>query len=61
MIHTVEGLTEATIRETLKALDIPNLWKPNPHNWHHVEKLPLLGTGKLDYRNMKELAAVPID
>lgn len=57
VIHTVATLSEATIQETLKELDIPNLWKPNPQNWRAVEKLPLLGTGKLDYRAMKELAA----
>ena len=57
VIHTVKELTETTIRETLKALDIPNLWKPNPQNWCYTEKLPILGTGKLNYREMKELAS----
>ena len=55
VIYTVEELTETTIRETLKTLDIPNLWKPNPQNWYFIKKLPLLGTGKLNYRAMKEL------
>lgn len=57
VLHTVAELTEETIRETLKGLDIPNLWKPNPQNWHYIEQLPLLGTGKLDYRAMKEFAS----
>ena len=56
VIHAVQELSEETIRETLKALDTPNLWKPNPQNWYYIEKLPLLGTGKIDYRAMKETA-----
>ncbi len=56
VLHTHKVLSEETIRETLKALDIPNLWKPNPKNWRYVEQLPQLGTGKMDYRAMKELA-----
>ncbi|HAQ58101.1 MAG TPA: acyl-[ACP]--phospholipid O-acyltransferase, partial [Opitutae bacterium] len=57
VLHTSTDLTEDSIREMLKALDIPNLWKPNPKDWQLVEALPLLGTGKLDYRTMKEHAA----
>jgi acyl-[acyl-carrier-protein]-phospholipid O-acyltransferase/long-chain-fatty-acid--[acyl-carrier-protein] ligase len=57
VLHTLTDLTEASIREILKALEIPNLWKPNPKDWQRVDALPLLGTGKLDYRTMKEHAA----
>lgn len=56
VFHTAEALTEDSIREQLKALDIPNLWKPNPKDWRLLGTLPLLGTGKLDYRAMKALA-----
>ncbi len=59
VLHTVENLDEATLRETLKALDIPNLWKPNPKDWQQIDALPLLGTGKLDYRTMKEQVTQP--
>ena len=57
VLHTSTDLTEDSIREILKALEIPNLWKPNPKDWQLVDALPLLGTGKLDYRTMKEHAA----
>jgi acyl-[acyl-carrier-protein]-phospholipid O-acyltransferase/long-chain-fatty-acid--[acyl-carrier-protein] ligase len=56
VIHTAADLSEDSIREQLKELDIPNLWKPNPKDWQCVEALPLLGTGKLDYRGLKALA-----
>ena len=59
VLHTIKNLDEATLRETLKALDIPNLWKPNPKDWQQIDALPLLGTGKLDYRTMKEQVTQP--
>lgn len=57
VLHTIENLEEGSLRETLKELDIPNLWKPNPKDWQHIDALPLLGTGKADYRTMNEIVA----
>ena len=57
VLHTVAELNKETIQEKLKHLNIPNLWKPSQQNWHYIESLPLLGTGKLDYKKMKEIAA----
>ena len=37
-------------------LDLPNLWKPRADQFYHVEALPMLGTGKLDLRKIRELA-----
>jgi acyl-[acyl-carrier-protein]-phospholipid O-acyltransferase/long-chain-fatty-acid--[acyl-carrier-protein] ligase len=37
--------------------DLPPLWKPRPDQFVHVESLPYLGTGKLDLRRLKEIAA----
>jgi acyl-[acyl-carrier-protein]-phospholipid O-acyltransferase/long-chain-fatty-acid--[acyl-carrier-protein] ligase len=56
VLHTSRALNEDSLRETLRTLDIPNLWKPNPKDWQAVDALPVLGTGKLDYRTMKETA-----
>ncbi len=56
VIHTDLQKTSDEIIDLLKTLDIPNLWKPNSRDWIQVESLPLLGTGKLDFRAMKELA-----
>ena len=38
-------------------LDLPNLWKPRADQFYHVDALPMLGTGKLDLRKIRELAA----
>ena len=57
VLHTAPNLTKDTIQEMLKKLDIPNLWKPNLQNWNYIEQLPLLGAGKLNYKEMKEFAS----
>jgi acyl-[acyl-carrier-protein]-phospholipid O-acyltransferase/long-chain-fatty-acid--[acyl-carrier-protein] ligase len=41
--------------EKLAASELPNLWKPKADDFHRVEGFPLLGTGKLDLRAVKEL------
>jgi acyl-[acyl-carrier-protein]-phospholipid O-acyltransferase / long-chain-fatty-acid--[acyl-carrier-protein] ligase len=56
VIHT---LKEEALRECLEKLsksDLPALWKPRPDQFLFVEKLPYLGTGKLDLRRLRELA-----
>jgi acyl-[acyl-carrier-protein]-phospholipid O-acyltransferase/long-chain-fatty-acid--[acyl-carrier-protein] ligase len=53
-------LTDAALQETLEKLaqsDLPNLWKPRPDQFFRVEALPYLGTGKIDLRKVKEMAA----
>lgn len=54
VLHSLDSLTEGGIREALQGVDLPNLWKPNPKCWQFIEALPMLGTGKLDYRAMNE-------
>ena len=42
--------------EKLTACDLPNLWKPKADAFVRVEAFPMLGTGKLDLRKVKEVA-----
>ena len=35
---------------------LPNLWIPKGEDFHKVDRLPVLGTGKLDLKGLKELA-----
>jgi len=52
-------LPDAALQPTLEKLaqtDLPNLWKPRADQFFHVDSFPLLGTGKLDLRKVKELA-----
>jgi acyl-[acyl-carrier-protein]-phospholipid O-acyltransferase/long-chain-fatty-acid--[acyl-carrier-protein] ligase len=43
--------------EKLAQCDLPNLWKPRPDQFFHIEAMPYLGTGKLDLRKVREIAA----
>jgi len=57
VLHT---LAEESLREILQKLpdlDLPPLWRPRATHFYRVEALPYLGTGKLDLRRMRELAA----
>ncbi|MBI5624370.1 MAG: AMP-binding protein [Elusimicrobia bacterium] len=47
----VDGLWKA-----LNASGLPKLWLPAKEDFHQVPDFPLLGTGKLDLRKVKELA-----
>jgi len=42
--------------EKLTACDLPNLWKPKADAFVRLESFPMLGTGKLDLRKVKEVA-----
>jgi acyl-[acyl-carrier-protein]-phospholipid O-acyltransferase/long-chain-fatty-acid--[acyl-carrier-protein] ligase len=57
VLHT---LSEEKLQECLGQLsktDLPALWRPRPDQFVRVEALPYLGTGKLDLRRVKEMAA----
>jgi len=53
VLHTVELDTDK-VREALAAAGLPNLWIPR--NFRRVERIPVLGTGKMDLKAIAELA-----
>jgi acyl-[acyl-carrier-protein]-phospholipid O-acyltransferase/long-chain-fatty-acid--[acyl-carrier-protein] ligase len=57
VLHT---LGDDAIKDTVSKLtdaEIPNLWKPKNDAFFKVDALPYLGTGKLDLRAIKSIAA----
>jgi acyl-[acyl-carrier-protein]-phospholipid O-acyltransferase/long-chain-fatty-acid--[acyl-carrier-protein] ligase len=57
VLHKIaDGQLQATL-ERLAQSDLPNLWKPRPDQFFHIDVLPYLGTGKIDLRKVKEVAA----
>jgi acyl-[acyl-carrier-protein]-phospholipid O-acyltransferase/long-chain-fatty-acid--[acyl-carrier-protein] ligase len=57
-VLTTRTLDEVpSLLERLAASGLPNLWIPKRDAFVRVEKLPLLGTGKLDLRAVKRIAA----
>jgi acyl-[acyl-carrier-protein]-phospholipid O-acyltransferase/long-chain-fatty-acid--[acyl-carrier-protein] ligase len=45
------------VLEKFAQCDLPALWKPKPGQFVHVDAIPVLGTGKMDLRGIKTLAA----
>ena len=56
VIHTLKEEALKDCLEKLSKNDLPALWKPRPDQFLFVEKLPYLGTGKLDLRRLREIA-----
>jgi len=54
VLHTLPD--PQPVIEKLATSDLPNLWKPRADQFFRVDALPVLGTGKLDLRRIKELA-----
>ena len=56
VLHKLPDAALAVCLEKFAMCDLPNLWKPKAESFFRVENFPLLGTGKLDLRGVKELA-----
>jgi acyl-[acyl-carrier-protein]-phospholipid O-acyltransferase/long-chain-fatty-acid--[acyl-carrier-protein] ligase len=56
VVHAREAGDAATLHRLMSAAELPNLWKPGRDCYVEVESLPILGTGKLDLRGVKEAA-----
>ena len=56
VFYTDAELDITALLEKLKESDMPNIWIPKAGDFHYVETLPLLGSGKLDLRKLKEMA-----
>jgi acyl-[acyl-carrier-protein]-phospholipid O-acyltransferase/long-chain-fatty-acid--[acyl-carrier-protein] ligase len=61
VLHTLSDERLKPVLERFAASELPALWKPRPQQFLRVEALPYLGTGKLDLRKMKEIAATMIE
>jgi len=57
VLHTLEEKQLEECLEKLAKSDLPALWRPRPDQFLRIETLPYLGTGKLDLRKARELAA----
>ena len=56
VLHTLGEQPLLECLEKLGKSDLPALWRPRPDQFLRIEKLPYLGTGKLDLRKSRELA-----
>ncbi|GHT10178.1 hypothetical protein FACS1894170_01860 [Planctomycetales bacterium] len=54
ILHTALPQTPDVICKALQNAGLPNLWIPSPNDFHQVETIPVLGTGKLDLCAVKD-------
>lgn len=57
VLHTLPDGKLKECVEKLAQSELPKLWVPRANHFFHVEGLPYLGTGKLDLRRVREIAA----
>jgi acyl-[acyl-carrier-protein]-phospholipid O-acyltransferase/long-chain-fatty-acid--[acyl-carrier-protein] ligase len=57
VLHTLGAEALAAALEKIGDADLPNLWKPRKDQFFSIEKMPYLGTGKLDLKGIKAMAA----
>jgi acyl-[acyl-carrier-protein]-phospholipid O-acyltransferase/long-chain-fatty-acid--[acyl-carrier-protein] ligase len=57
VLYTLSDDKLKPVLEKFAASDLPALWKPRSSQFVHVEAIPYLGTGKLDLRRIRDLAA----
>jgi acyl-[acyl-carrier-protein]-phospholipid O-acyltransferase/long-chain-fatty-acid--[acyl-carrier-protein] ligase len=60
VLHTASDETVDQALAAIRKLDLPNLFIPRRDYFVRVEALPMLGTGKLDLRGLKKMAAEAI-
>ena len=56
VLYTELSQTPEQICQRLAAGGLPPLWTPSPDSFRRVEAIPVLGTGKLDLRRVKDVA-----
>ena len=56
VLHKLADGPLQAVLEKLSQTDLPNLWKPRADQFFRVDSFPMLGTGKLDLRKVKEMA-----
>ena len=59
--YNQNGIAAEELWERLNESKLPKLWIPKRENLHQVESIPLLGSGKVDLKKVKELAREKMD
>lgn len=57
VLHTVHEERLDSIGDKLADAGVPNLWIPKRTMYFRVEEIPILGTGKMDLKQVNDLAA----
>jgi len=57
VLYTEAAGNEEKLHEVITASDLPNLWKPDRKAYRRIDAIPMLGSGKLDFKVIRDLAA----
>jgi acyl-[acyl-carrier-protein]-phospholipid O-acyltransferase/long-chain-fatty-acid--[acyl-carrier-protein] ligase len=57
VIYSDQTVDPQNIVRALRLRNLPNLWIPRPENFYYIQEIPMLGSGKLDFTELKKLAA----
>ncbi len=57
VLHKKLPLGVEELHAKLAASELPKLWVPRKEDFHEVEEIPVLGTGKVNLKAIKQLAA----
>jgi len=60
VVYAREAADAETLQRHMAESPLPNLWKPGRDCYVPVESLPILGTGKLDLKGIKEIALAAV-
>jgi acyl-[acyl-carrier-protein]-phospholipid O-acyltransferase/long-chain-fatty-acid--[acyl-carrier-protein] ligase len=60
VLYAREATDAETLQRHMAECSLPNLWKPGRDCYVEVESLPILGTGKLDLKGIKEIALAAV-
>src|SRR5206468_2534288 len=56
VLYTDLGAEPGEIQRRMNSGSLPKLWIPNADDFVKVEAIPILGTGKVDLRGLREVA-----
>ena len=57
VFYASDTLVPAELVEEMRKLQLPNIWIPKVEDFVELDELPILGSGKLNLRKLKELVA----
>lgn len=60
VIYAGDATDAETLQRHMSESTLPNLWKPGRECYVEVAALPILGTGKLDLKGLKEIASAAV-
>jgi acyl-[acyl-carrier-protein]-phospholipid O-acyltransferase/long-chain-fatty-acid--[acyl-carrier-protein] ligase len=56
VLYTAEAGAPGALHDLIKHSTLPNLWHPRKDNYFQIKEMPVLGSGKLDMKQLKTIA-----